>query len=354
MQRFARCRKISPRSFPLAISRSSSNIVRCTTPFDVTSIPNMSYGKFLLQEYENNPSWKDDLVVVEGTTKNTLTFGQSYDQIYRTASALSNFGISYNHGVAILSPNHINFINVFIGTTLTGGYVISLNPMNGDDELKYQLDLAEAKIVFVHPLMIAKVLPIADKLKIPVISLDNVATVEGVMNYSQFLSEEKIANIDTNAFPPKSQNFDYESVAVVPFSSGTTGKSKGVVLTHKNLISNLLQVKTVEGDVFGRRDATGNRTVSLIPLPYFHIFGMSAGLAMPLYTGTLSVTMAQFDLQRFLELIQEYKVTRAYVVPPIIVALVKHPMVANYDLSSIQYLLSGAAPLGNSANTKIT
>jgi acyl-CoA synthetase (AMP-forming)/AMP-acid ligase II len=321
----------------------SSVVVKATKSLDDKLIPNnLPIGKFVVSSYEKNSQWKNDLLLVDGTTKKSLTYAQGYDLIYRTASALRKLGAKNGFGVAIISPNHINFPSVFLGTSLVGGYSVTLNPLAPDQELIYQLELAEAKIIFTHPLLLPKIVPIAEKLKLRIVSFDDVSA-PNVMSFQDFVKNESLSNIDIESFPENGKDFDVNSTAVIPFSSGTTGLSKGVMLSHRNLISNIIQGKVFESRYFDRNQGD---IINLIPLPFFHIFGMMAGMCIPMYAGGTTISMSSFDLQRFLELIQEYKVKRAFVVPPIIIALVKHPIVANYDLSSIECLFSGAAPLG--------
>eukprot|EP01037_Dinobryon_pediforme_P033316 gene33316-38701_t len=141
-------------------------------------------------------------------------------------------------------------------------------------------------------------------------------------------------------------SFDAKNtVLTIPFSSGTTGKSKGVLLSHRNLMANVLQMASLEERYLVETEHQERATV-LNPLPFFHIYGLTAALLLCYHCGCKLVIMPAFDLQRFLELIQQYKVTRSFIVPPIITALVKHPLVDKYDLSLLQTLISGAAPLG--------
>lgn len=136
------------------------------------------------------------------------------------------------------------------------------------------------------------------------------------------------------------EDVSVDSVATIPFSSGTTGVPKGVVLTHRNIVSNLEQLYPGEGRYVGKD------SVLLVPLPFFHIFGMVVGLLMGCRRNSKVVFLPAFDLERFLQLAQNEKATRCYVVPPIILALAKHPLVDKYNLSSVKAILSGAAPLG--------
>jgi acyl-CoA synthetase (AMP-forming)/AMP-acid ligase II len=124
----------------------------------------------------------------------------------------------------------------------------------------------------------------------------------------------------------------------LPYSSVTTGLPKGVMLTHYNIVANICQFKDIE--TYGEADTL------IGVLPFFHIYGMTVIMAAALYKGATIVTMPRFDLEQFLQTLQNYSVTWAYMVPPIVLALAKHPLVDKYDLSKIKSILSGAAPLG--------
>jgi acyl-CoA synthetase (AMP-forming)/AMP-acid ligase II len=126
-------------------------------------------------------------------------------------------------------------------------------------------------------------------------------------------------------------------LVALPYSSGTTGLPKGVMLTHRNLVANLCQFQDALGT------GTGERLIAV--LPFFHIYGLVVLMAAAVREGSTLVTMPRFDLEEFLRILQEHHVTRAYLVPPIVLALAKHPMVDKYDLSALQVVVSGAAPL---------
>jgi acyl-CoA synthetase (AMP-forming)/AMP-acid ligase II len=125
-------------------------------------------------------------------------------------------------------------------------------------------------------------------------------------------------------------------LAVLPYSSGTTGRPKGVRLSHRNLIANLAQVE----DHLVRRD-----DVVMAVLPFFHIYGMTVLLNLSLRRRSTLVTLPRFDLAAFLGALAEHRVTWGFIAPPIAVALAKHPSVDGYDLSALRVVFSGAAPL---------
>ena len=129
-----------------------------------------------------------------------------------------------------------------------------------------------------------------------------------------------------------------DDLAFLPFSSGTTGLPKGVMLTHRSLVASLCQTRAVH--------RIRDDEVVIAVLPLFHIAGLQISLNLGLSAGATVVTMPRFDLEDFLRLVQDYRVTRALVVPPIVLALARHPAVPRYDLSSLRLIASGAAPLG--------
>jgi len=139
---------------------------------------------------------------------------------------------------------------------------------------------------------------------------------------------------------PQGDEVGHDDVLVLPYSSGTTGLPKGVELTNGNLLSNLLQCSKVEHLEHG--------STCVAVLPFYHIYPLQLLLSLVPYVGAKIVTMERFHLPTYLQMLSSHRVIRAQVAPPIAVALAKHPMVAEYDLSSLKYLFSGAAPLSAS------
>jgi acyl-CoA synthetase (AMP-forming)/AMP-acid ligase II len=141
----------------------------------------------------------------------------------------------------------------------------------------------------------------------------------------------------TAAEPPEVEVDPAAHVVSLPYSSGTTGLPKGVMLTHRNLVANVLQTLAL------RPLGPGDVVVGV--LPFFHSYGQTVVMNMSLRQGATVVTMPRFDLEQYLSLTERYGATLAYVAPPLVLALAKQPLVDEFDLSSLRSMLSGAAPL---------
>jgi 4-coumarate--CoA ligase len=209
---------------------------------------------------------------------------------------------------------------------MAGGTVTTINPTYTQGEVHHQLVDSGASILITVPMFL-------DTAKA---AMKDTSTTElYVMG-----GAEGEASLDELFGEPLAEHVpvDQGHVVVLPYSSGTTGLSKGVMLTHRNLVANIAQclgaaIPMSEADSF------------VAVLPFFHIYGMQVLMNCGLRAGSTIVTMPRFDLVHFLELNQTHHLTRGFVAPPMVVALAKHPIVDNYDLTDLQIIFSGAAPL---------
>ncbi|MBT8198012.1 MAG: AMP-binding protein, partial [Acidimicrobiia bacterium] len=208
------------------------------------------------------------------------------------------------------------------------GVVTTINPTYTAEEVEFQLNDAGARYLLTIPMFMDVATEAAGAAGTEEVFV--FAEAEGATPFASLLDADPIAGFAE--VDPR------EDTVVLPYSSGTTGLPKGVMLTHHNLTSNLAQAKHV-------LDITDDEVIIAV-LPFFHIYGMQILMNGVLYNGATAVTMPRFDLEQFLGLLQEHKVTKAYLVPPIILALAKHPLVDQYDLSALRQIFSGAAPLG--------
>jgi acyl-CoA synthetase (AMP-forming)/AMP-acid ligase II len=340
-------------------SRLATATGRCSSNFIVkplvqmpelsSSLVNTPLPTFVMKEFLHEKR-ANLAAIVDGFSGKELTFGDLHYHIHSMADSLRDLGVKKNDVVAIISPNHLHYATAFLGIALCGGVSTNANPLYSEKEILHQLQTTGSKVIFVHPLCLERVLLVVDSTyKVIVIDEGTHVDVHHCRQQGLYLMSELTSNARK---APKydhtleiTKDFDPNAVVTLPFSSGTTGKSKGVMLTHKNLVSNVLQVYPLEGK-FLANPKKAERGSLLCPLPLFHIYGLTAGMLVSTYLGTKLVLMPSFDLAKFLEIIQTYKITRGFVVPPIVLALAKHPIVDQYDLSSLECLMSGAAPLG--------
>lgn len=324
---------------PLGHRALSDNVIvksRFKMPWSSPDKPELtkSLPQYLLETVPD--SGLDSTALVDGTdASKEYSFSGLKQSTTSLAASLLHLGVGHGDVVGILSPNNINYFTAFHGVGLTGAASTTINPTYTEEEIEYQLGITESKCIIVHPSQLDKIAPIVKKRKLLVITLgDEAPDIEGGgLMIGDLLKD----TVSLESLPKVSP----ESLMTIPFSSGTTGKPKGVMLTHKNLVCNTMQSMVLEGNNLK------NDGVLLIPLPFFHIYGMMVGLCVPVAARAKTVLMPQFDLEKYLEIIQLHKVTRSAIVPPIILGLAKHPVVDNYDLSSLKGIMSGAAPLGS-------
>ncbi|MCG8469483.1 MAG: AMP-binding protein, partial [Gemmatimonadetes bacterium] len=234
--------------------------------------------------------------------------------------------------VAICSPNVPEYAIAFHAVAMAGGCNTTLNPLNTEDELIHQVGDSGAKWFVTVPALLDKARAVASETDVEEIFVFGEA--DGATPFAELLA----AGAGEGSVSPAGVADPATDLVTLPYSSGTTGRPKGVMLTHENLVANIEQYRAT--DPIGRDD------VVIAVLPFFHIYGMVVIMSACLREGATLVTLPRFDLEGFLATLQDHRVNRVYAVPPIVLALAKHPIVEQYDLSAIDYVMSGAAPLG--------
>lgn len=294
------------------------------SPYPDVDIPNITLQDYL---FEHAAKYADKTALIDGPSGRTLTYGQLVGAIRRTAAGLAARGFGKGDVFAIYSPNVPEYAIAFFGVATTGGVNTTVNPLYTAGELKRQLVGARAKFLVTVPQFLDKAQEAATG-----------TSVEEVFVFGEAEGATPFTALSQSDGEPPDVDIDPQTdLVVLPYSSGTTGLPKGVMLTHHNLVANLCQTHSVE--------QLSDTEVLIGILPFYHIYGMVVIMSGAIRAGATIVTMPRFDLEQFLELLQTYGVTMAYLVPPIVLALAKHPLVDNYDLSKLKNVLSGAAPL---------
>ncbi|MFJ3221531.1 AMP-binding protein [Kitasatospora sp. NPDC086801] len=277
-------------------------------------------------------AYGDRPALIDGVTGECVGYARLAAGVERVAAGLAGAGVRQGDVVALFSPNTIGFPLAFYGATRAGATVTTVSSMATPGDLAGQLGDSGARwLVTVSPL-----LPTARKaaglLAEQGRPLAEILVLDGAEGH------RSLANLLAATGPaPGIAVEPGRDVAVLPYSSGTTGLPKGVMLTHRSIATNLAQCDALY------RPAVGERVLAV--LPFFHIYGLTALLNQPLRCGATVVVLPRFDLEQFCRTIEEQRVQALVVAPPIALALARHPVVDRFDLSSVEYLLCAAAPL---------
>ncbi len=285
--------------------------------------PRMSLAPFavqpvtddLVRSAERHP---DKIAFIDGLTGSTYTYAEILTAARRLGRALQDGGVGLGDRVGIVATNSPEWAVAFLGTLFAGGTVTTLNPLYTEREIAEQFGDSTPSAVFAVDA-----------------TAEKVRTVWGDRPGFHLTSEVwdlargAAGDVAPVEFDPMTH------IAVLPYSSGTTGAPKGVMLSHHNLTSNVRQTLAC-GLIDGH-------SVMVNFLPFFHIYGMAVLLLPGVAAGATQITMPGFDPKRFLEIVTEYEATNLFMVPPALLAL------ANSDesttMTSVRYVMSGAAPL---------
>jgi acyl-CoA synthetase (AMP-forming)/AMP-acid ligase II len=283
----------------------------------------------------------DRVAVLDGISGEARTFDDLSRDVEGVARGLSGLGVGAGDTVGLFTPNHVDFFAAFHGAAKLGATVTPLNPLYTSHEIAQQLQGSRAKCLVAHSACFDTArtacadLPLMERL----VQMDGERPLEGADATLHALKRTEGA--DLPATPVAS-----DATACLPYSSGTTGLPKGTMLTHDNLVVNLLQCDYVDG-----RFWEAGKDVIISPLPFFHIYGFMYSVHIAAHNGCTLVTMPRFDMEVFCQLVETHKATRAHLVPPITLGLAKSPLVDQYDLSSLKMITSAAAPLGAEIET---
>jgi acyl-CoA synthetase (AMP-forming)/AMP-acid ligase II len=299
--------------------------VALASPYPDVEIPNLSVPDFVLAAGADRPG---SPALVDGITGETITHGELAAYVDRFAAALHEAGLRKGDVVAVFSPNTIWYPVVFHGIAKAGCIMSPINALYQPEEIAFQLRDSGARMLVTVSPFLDRALAAVEKQPV-----DEVVVMDGAEGH------RSLRDLLGTGAPSVQVEIDpAEDLVTLPYSSGTTGLPKGVMLTHRNLVANVSQARPLvelhDGD---------ERVIAV--LPFFHIYGLTVLMNQGLQWGGTVVSLPRFELEQFLRTIQDQKITRAFVAPPIVLALAKHPLVDQFDLSSLRSICSGAAPL---------
>ena len=294
------------------------------SPHPDVPIPDISLSELVLggaADFGARPAF------VDGLSGASISFADLRDQIRSVAAGLSR-RVGKGDIVAILAPNVPEYAVVFHAVVRLGAILTTISPAYTTPEVAFQLRDANATLLITTAAMLerAREAIAAGTATVEIITIDAATGVPS------------LASIAADGEPPPVAIDPATDVAAMPYSSGTTGLPKGVMLTHRNLVANLVQLDAIED---------GDISALVGVLPFFHIYGMTVIMNFGIMRGATVVTLPRFELEMFLRVLQEWRIPIAHVAPPIAIALAKHPLVDRYDLSQLRWVFSAAAPLGH-------
>nr|AIL93582.1 4-coumarate-CoA ligase [Fagopyrum tataricum] len=293
--------------------------------------------------FENLPVTGDRPCLIVGSTGKIYSFSETYVICRKTAAGLLKLGIGKGDAIMLLLHNNAEFAFSFFAASMIGAVVTTANPYYTSSEIAKQLSASKTKLIVTHGQYVDKLrdhhpagLKVGDE-GFTVVTVDD--PPENCLHFSVLSdADDKDLKLKETA----EEGFDSNEAVALPFSSGTTGLPKGVVLTHKSLITSIAQ--QVDGENPNLYMTPEDVVLCLLPL--FHIYSLNSVLLCAMRAGSAVLLVQKFEIATLLELLQRHRVTVAAVVPPLVLALAKNPMVEKFDLGAIRAVLSGAAPLG--------
>jgi acyl-CoA synthetase (AMP-forming)/AMP-acid ligase II len=289
------------------------------SPYDTIEIPETALTPLILSRAKAHGS---KTALIDAASGRQVTFEEFYRAVLSLARGLNRAGFRQGDIFGVYSFNCIEYAITIHAVSLLGGAITTINPLSTAAELCSQLKDAGAAYLLTGSMLLDKAA--------------EAAAGAGIRHI--FVIEDSFNSLFTETGPLPDVTVDSaRDLAALPYSSGTTGFPKGVMLTHRNIVANLLQIEN--SLIFH----AGERVICVLPL--FHIYGLVVILNEALYLGSTVVLLPRYDLDTLLKTIERYRVDIAPLVPPIILSLSKEERVGSYDLSSLKTIFSAAAPL---------
>ncbi len=298
-----------------------------TSPHPAVTIPEIPLTDFVLQragEFGSKPA------LIDGATGRTITYAELAPTIYRLAAGFAAQGLRKGDVLAIYCPNLPEYVLAFHAVALLGGVTTMVPPLFTDEEIETQLQDSGARFLLTVPELLDNVRDSAQPSGVEKTFV--IGEAEGAIPLSSLLSND-------GSIPRANVNVR-EEIAALPYSSGTTGFPKGVMLTHRNLVSMLCQIRA--------NDPLAEDDTMICVVPMYHLYGLHVVANLALSQGATVVTLPRYDLGQFLRTLEQHRVTVAPLVPPLVLAFARAPEVEKADLSQLRLIHCGAASLPES------
>ena len=286
----------------------------------------------------------------------TVTYKQMEDMVNRCAFALQKFGIKKGDSVAIILPNTIQCVIAYYAILRIGAIAVMNNPLYSDKELLHQLNDSESKVMFVFDLLakrminlrpktsvkqiivasVGEYLPFPKSLLFPLVAKKKGLAADVEITENVFLFKDLIKN---SSPAPQSVKLSFSDIAQYQYTGGTTGVSKGVILTHGNLSKNLQQAASW----FPHLKKGEERMLGA--LPFFHVFGLTVSMNYAVYMGWANILIPKPQPEQLFEAFMKFKPTFLPMVPTMYIGLLSHPHIDKLDLTKVAGCFSGSAPL---------
>ncbi|GBF34557.1 long-chain-fatty-acid--CoA ligase [Desulfocucumis palustris] len=255
----------------------------------------------------------------------------------KMATAFYNLGVRKGDRVALMAPNCPQYIVGFFAVQKAGGIVVQVNPMYVERELEHILNDSGAEIIVAFDQFYPRIKNVRELTPLKHVILFSLGQPAAEGEAEVLKAEELLASTEAN--PPKIDFDVVNDLAVLQYTGGTTGVSKGAMLTHRNIVANALQVtQWFQGCKYGEE-------VVLSVLPFFHSYGMTTCVNFGIANAATLVVLPRFEIESLLQTIDKYKPTLFPGVPTMYIAVNNHPEIGKYDVKSIKYCISGSAPL---------
>jgi long-chain acyl-CoA synthetase len=283
-----------------------------------------------------------------------MTYGELNIASDKFATALADLGVKKGDKVALFLPNIPQFVISYYGAIKIGAIETAISPLYKEREVEHQLNDSEAETIVVLDLLYPILEKVLDKTKVKRVIVtglkEYMPPAKAFLGYllkkipshkverkpNTYFFQELQSKYEAN--PPKVDINPKEDLVALQYTGGTTGISKGAMLTHMNLVSN-----AVACDAWLRGTKGGETFLTVLPL--FHIYGMTTGMNAPIFLAGKMVMLPRFDAVSTFQAIQKHRVTVFCGAPTMYAMLLAHPDLKKYDLKSIRFCISGSAPL---------